>query len=105
MGATAAEFNHGAALRGMNTARSLGSDACLKGEGGNEISFRQLRFNDGRPDDGDGFVRKNNCAFGNGKHVARETQVRQIFKKAYRSVAEVRQGAKIIDLLGSESQV
>src|SRR5205814_1067043 len=76
-----------------------------KSKGGEEISLRDLGFDDGGADCERGLAGEQRSAFRDCEKVARETEIEQVVKEACGHVTELGEGAEVLDFLRSELEV
>src|SRR5439155_11888165 len=98
-------LHHPAAARRLHATRGLGGDEGLKSKGGEEISLRDLGFDDGGADCERGLAGEQRGAFRDCEKVARETEIEQVLKEARGHVTELGEGAEVLDFLRSELEV
>ena len=91
VGAARAELDDGSSGGGRGTARGFGGDQGLEGDGGEEISFRNLGFDDGGAYGEDGFAGEEKGAFGGGEEVAGETEIAQVVEEGRADAGELRE--------------
>ena len=103
--AARAELHDGASGGGGGTARGFGGDQGLEGDGGEQIGFRNLGFDDGGANGEDRFAGEENGAFGGGEEVAGETEIAQVVEEGRADAGELREAAEVVDLLGGEAEV
>ena len=80
--AARAEFHDGASRGGVHHARRFGGDQGLERERGEQIGFRDLRFDDGRAHGHHRLAGEQRRAFGDRENIAREAEAAQIIEEA-----------------------
>ena len=105
MRAARSEFDDGPPLGRLHAARGFGCDQRGKRDGGKQIGFRDLGFDDGRAKAQHRLAGKERRAFRNGEEIAGEAKGTQVVEEFGRRVAELYETAQVRDIFVGESQV
>ena len=89
----------------VRAARGFGRDQGLEGDGGQQVGFRDLGFDDGGADGEHGFAGEEQGAFGDGEEIAGEAEVAQVVEEGGAHLGELREAAEVVDFLGGEAEV
>ena len=89
----------------VDAARGFGGDQGLEGDGGEQVGFRNLRFDDGRADGEHGLAGEEQGAFGDGEEVAGEAEVAEVIEEGRADAGELREAAEVVDFVGGEAEV
>ena len=97
--AAGAKIDHGAAAGYLHDAGRFGGDQRLKADGGEQVGFRDLRFDQRRANRQEGFIGENGRAFSHGENVAGETELAQGVEETARKragIGAVREGNRFL---------